>query len=69
MLDRIAEGMLNKWFADVALLNQMWQGDGKESVEVKLNQCAKAVDDKISIDSFKRLVIGEGVTGEDAAEE
>ena len=69
MLDRIAEGMLNKWFADVALLNQMWQGDGKESVEVKLNQCAKAVDDKLTVDSFKRLVIGEGDTGEDAAEE
>ncbi len=69
MLDRIAEGMLNKWFADVALLNQMWQGDGKESVEVKLNQCAKAVDDKIKIDCFKRLVIGEGAVEEDAAEE
>ena len=69
MLDRIAEGMLNKWFADVALLNQMWQGDGKESVEVKLNQCAKAVDDKLTIDCFKRIVIGEGVIEEEAAEE
>ena len=68
MLDRIADGMLNKWFADVALLNQMWQGDGKESVEVKLNQCAKAVDDKLTIDCFKRIVIGEGVVEEEAAE-
>ena len=65
MLDRIAEGMLNNWFAEVALLNQMWQGDGKESAELKLNQCAKAINDKLSIDCFSRIVIGEGVVGEE----
>ncbi|MBR4986690.1 MAG: translation elongation factor Ts [Proteobacteria bacterium] len=69
MLDKIAEGMLNKWYADVALLNQMWQGDGKESAEVKLNQCAKAVNDKLSIVCFSRIMIGEGVAEEEGSEE
>lgn len=68
MLDRIADGMLNKWFAEVALVKQLWQGQDKESVEVKLSQCAKAVNDKLKIDSFKRIVIGEGVVEEEAAE-
>ena len=67
MLDRIADGMLNKWFADVALVKQAWQGQEKDSVEVKLAQCAKAVDDKLKIDSFKRIVIGEGVVADDDA--
>lgn len=66
---KIAEGMLNKWFADVALLKQPWQGEAKESVEVKLAQCAKAVDDKLTIVSFKRIVIGEGVVAEEEAAE
>ena len=69
MLGRIADGMLNKWFADVALLKQMWQGDGKESVEVKLAQCAKAVSDKLSIVKFSRIVIGEGAAAEEEAAE
>lgn len=70
MLGRIADGMLNKWFAEIVLMNQMWQGDGKESVELKLNQCAKAVNDKLTIDSFNRIVIGEGVVeGEEEAAE
>ncbi len=72
MLDRIATGMLNKWFAEVALLKQIWQcDDSKELVEQKLAACAKAVKDNIKIASMTRIVIGEGAADadEEAAED
>jgi len=69
MLGRIADGMLNKWYAEVALLKQLWCGEGKESAEVKLAQAAKACNDKIAIVRMGRIVIGEGVVADDAAEE
>lgn len=69
MLGRIADGMLKKWFSEVTLLDQMWCGDGKESAEVKLNQCAKAVADKLAITAMSRIVIGEGVKDEEEVEE
>lgn len=69
MLGRIADGMLNKWYAEVVLLKQLWCGEGKETAEVKLNQAAKAANDNIKISSISRIVIGEGVVEEDAPAE
>ena len=71
MLDRIATGMLNKWYAEVALLKQEWTcDDSKELVEVKVNKVSKAVEDKVTITGISRIVIGEGVeqAEEEAAE-
>lgn len=70
MLDRIATGMLNKWYAEVALLKQIWQcDDSKELVEQKLAKCAKAVNDNIKITGMTRIVIGEGAVQEEEAAE
>ncbi|VAW19989.1 Translation elongation factor Ts [hydrothermal vent metagenome] len=41
MLDRIAQGALNKWFKEVALLHQTYVKDGKISIKEFLNQADK----------------------------
>ncbi len=41
MLDRIAQGALNKWFKEVALLQQTYVKDGKISIKEFLNQADK----------------------------
>lgn len=66
---KIAEGMLNKWYSEVALLNQLWQGEGKENVEAKRAALAKALKDTVTIKGFSRIVIGEGVVAEEEAPE
>lgn len=66
MLERIAVGMLNKWFAEAALLKQIWQcDDSKELVEQKLAKCEKAAGGKISLSNMTRIVIGEGAVQEE----
>lgn len=69
MLGKIADGMLNKWYAEVALLKQIWCGEGKETAEMKVAACAKAVSDKISVTAMNRIVIGEGAAAAEEEEE
>lgn len=50
MLDKIAQGSLNKWFKDVTLLNQTFVKDGKISVKDFLKQ----TDSELTVTAFDR---------------
>ena len=50
MLDKIAQGSLNKWFKDVTLLNQTYVKDGKISIKDFLKQ----TDSELTVTAFDR---------------
>ncbi|MCB0824424.1 MAG: elongation factor Ts [Bacteroidales bacterium] len=54
MLDKIAEGKLNKFFKENTLLNQDFVRDSKKTVA----QFLKEVDGDLKVTGFKRLMLG-----------
>ena len=50
MLDKIAQGSLNKWYKDVTLLNQTYVKDGKISIKEFLKQN----DSELTVTAFDR---------------
>lgn len=59
--DRIAEGRLNKWYEDVALLIQPWIRDeaGKRTVQDVLTELVAELKENIVVRRFARYEIGE----------
>jgi elongation factor Ts len=51
MLDKIAQGSLNKWFKDVTLMNQTYVKDGKISIKDFLKQN----DSELTVTAFDRF--------------
>ena len=54
MVDKIAEGKLQKFFKENTLLNQQFVKDGSKSV----SQILKEVDKELNVKAFKRLALG-----------
>ena len=54
MVDKIAQGKLNKFFKENTLLNQKFVKDGNKTVQ----QVLKDVDSSLTIAAFKRISIG-----------
>jgi elongation factor Ts len=55
MLEKIAEGTVNKYLKEVTLLNQAFVKDDKFSIQDLLNQ------NKATIHSFTMFTVGEGI--------
>ena len=53
MLDKIAQGSLNKWYKDVTLLNQTYVKDGKISIKDFLKQN----DADLTVTAFDRYTL------------
>ena len=53
MLDKIAQGRLNKFFQESTLLNQVFEQDGKMSVREYL----KSVDKDLTVTAFLRFTL------------
>ncbi len=60
MLDKIAEGMLNKWFQEVCLLEQKFVKDPEKTIEEVVKELSGKVGEKIEIRRFVRYQLGEG---------
>jgi elongation factor Ts len=54
MADKIAEGRINKWFKEAALLEQQFIKDNKVSVGAYLKQ----IDGNLTVSSFRRIQLG-----------
>lgn len=62
---KMAEGRLNKWLAEVSLLDQPWMGDtAEDTVEQKRVALSQVTGENIRIRRFIRVAIGEGVETE-----
>ena len=61
VLEKIAEGKLNKYFEDNCLLNQAFVKDPSKTVEQLVKEAIAALGENISIRRFTRFVLGEGL--------
>jgi elongation factor Ts len=57
-ITKIAEGRVNKWFAEVALLEQPFVKDPKTVIHDLVDQTAKKAGSAITITSFVRIKVG-----------
>ena len=58
LLERIAEGKMNKYFSEVCLVEQDYVKESKQKVSEYLDAVSKIVGNKIDVNGFVRLDIG-----------
>ena len=59
LIDRIAEGKLNKYFSEICLLEQSYVKEQKKSVRDYLAEVSKELGTTIDVEDFVRINIGE----------
>ena len=59
MADKIAEGKLNAFFADICLLEQKWAKDDKKKVQDLVDEAAAQLKENIVVSRFARFKVGE----------
>ncbi len=59
MIEKISEGKLNKFIAEVTLLGQIFVKDDKATVQQHINTVGKALGDSLVVRGFSSFVIGE----------
>lgn len=61
ILDKIATGMLNKWYKEVCLLEQVFVRDTDKTIESYMKEVSGTLGEKIEIRRFARFQLGEGI--------
>jgi elongation factor Ts len=59
--DKIVEGRMQKWYADVVLLEQPFVKDDKKTVGEILTDAVSRIGENIQVRRFTRYVLGEGL--------
>ena len=63
--EKIVEGRVRKFCEDVVLLEQTFVIDGKRKIKDVLKECSDELGTEVLIDSFKILILGEGIEVEE----
>lgn len=61
MVEKIIEGKLNKFYAEICLLEQAYIKDEDKTIEQLLAEKTAEIGEKVSIRRFARYVVGEGI--------
>ena len=61
ILEKIADGMLSKWYKEVCLLEQAFVKDPDRSIEDITKELSGKIGEKIEIRRFVRFQLGEGI--------
>ena len=61
MLEKISQGKINKYYQEVCLLEQPFVKETKVKIKQLLQNVGKELGTEISIPSFSRFVLGEGI--------
>ena len=61
IIEKIIEGQVNKFYADICLLEQPFVKDPDKSVQTYLNETIASIGENISVRRFARFVLGEGL--------
>jgi len=61
ILDKIAEGMLKKWYTEVCLLEQSFVKDPDRTIEQLMKELSGTIGEKVEIRRFVRFQLGEGI--------
>ena len=59
--EKMVEGRVRKFCEEVVLLEQTFVIDGKSKIKDVLKQYSTELGDEVSIDSFKMLILGQGI--------
>lgn len=62
IIDKMVEGRVKKYYADVCLMDQVYVKDSTKTVTELLNEAILTIGEKISIRRFTRYEMGEGLT-------
>jgi elongation factor Ts len=61
IIEKIIDGQINKFFADVCVLEQPFIKDPDKTVQTCMNEIIAALGENISIRRFARFALGEGL--------
>jgi len=61
IIEKMVEGRMRKYYADVVLLSQTYVIDGESRVEQAVEAAAKEIGSPIKLTGFERFALGEGV--------
>jgi len=61
ILGKIVEGMLDKWFKEVCLLEQIFVKDKDKTIESLMKELSGTLGEKIEVRRFVRFQLGEGI--------
>lgn len=61
IIEKIIEGQVNKFYADICLLEQAYVKDPDKTVQTYLNETIATIGENISIRRFAKFVLGEGI--------
>lgn len=61
ILDKIAEGMLSKWYKEVCLVEQEWVKDKERTIEALMKELSGTLGEKVGVRRFVRFELGEGI--------
>jgi len=61
IIEKILDGQINKYFADICLLEQPYVKDPDKTIQTYLNETIASIGENMSIRRFARFVLGEGL--------
>lgn len=61
IIEKIIEGQVNKFYADICLLEQPYVKDPDKTVQQFLNEAIASIGENISVRRFVRYALGEGL--------
>jgi elongation factor Ts len=61
IVEKIVDGQINKFYAEVCLLEQPFVKDSDKTVQTYLNETIASIGENISIRRFTRFALGEGL--------
>jgi len=61
IVEKIIEGQINKFYADICLLEQSFVKDPDKSVQTYLNETIATIGENMSVRRFAKFVLGEGL--------
>jgi elongation factor Ts len=61
IVEKIIEGQVNKYYAEICLLEQPFVKDSDKTIQTYLNETISSIGENISVRRFARFVLGEGL--------
>ncbi len=61
IIEKIIGGQINKFYADICILEQAFVKDTDKTIQQVATECGKAVGGSVAVTRFERFVLGEGL--------
>jgi elongation factor Ts len=66
IIEKIVDGQINKFYADICLLEQAFVKDPDKTIQTYLNETIASIGENMSIRRFTKFVLGEGLAKKDS---